>query len=157
MINERHSIKNAEAINILFPEINISNTQLSLIYEASEELHNINIKERIMSFLIIKDALDITVYVNSSIYFKMADFNRTKFVELEDEFRKYVTKLETKETGKIFWIFSQIAHYTPNEEEIKREKKRVAMIGKGNRTLKDNFEVEVEEYRETYRKQTTKS
>ncbi len=149
-VNERLSIKASETINILFPPIQSNQTQLLLIYEASEELHAIDIKERIVSFLIIKGAVDITAYVNTSIYFKMTNFKRPELVELEKEFKNYVAALEVKHNGKIFWLFNEIANYAPSEEEIKLGKKRTAMIGTCNRTLKDNFEGIVKAHRDVY-------
>ena len=152
MLNERLSILEDEEIIVDFPRIPKSQFQYLLIYEATESLHKIKIKEKIIDFLIDKGADNITAHVNSSIYFTLDKNIYTEFKKLNAEFTKHITPLETSSRGKLFWVFNQISYYTFKSEP---DLKGSAMIGKGNKTLKDIFEGEVLNMREKKKKPKT--
>lgn len=149
IINERMSIVSDEAMNIYFPQIISSNSQLVLLYEASKELHKATIKDKIVEFLIIQNAQRITAYVNSSMYFRLSNVTSKRLVKLNNDFKLFVEPLEKLHKGKLFWIFNELATYTLSDEEEAKGIERVAMLGRGNRSLKDNFEADVSQLKLT--------
>ncbi|MES2395480.1 MAG: hypothetical protein V4549_05735 [Bacteroidota bacterium] len=139
-INERLAIKDDEGIKILFPTIENNQMQLLLIYEASESLHNKDLKDEIVKFLIKKGAKDIAVYVNSSIYFKLpGTYSKVALRILNDEFEIHIAKFESKHKGKIFWIFNYILKYGKVNQTF-------GIAGRGNKTFYDNFIENLEKF-----------
>ena len=152
IINERLSILEDEEIKISLPRIPGDQFQYLLIYEASKSLHTIGIKEKIVDFLIDKEAENITVYVNSSIYFTLNKTGDLEFKKLNKEFAEFILPLETTHNGKLFWVFNQLIHYKYKKEPDLRAS---AIIGKGNKSLKDQFEGEVQQLRTKKREPKT--
>lgn len=131
LLLERYSLKEDAEMKILLPEIKSEETQLLLIYEASEEMHHNNFRKSVVTFLDSKGAMDIKAYMNSSIYFKLKGrVSSKRLVELESEFRVFVETLQAIYEGKAFWIFNIIGRY--NTE-------RLGMVGKGNFSFMQRF------------------
>ena len=135
IILERLSIKNDPNKDIDFSDIDVNKVPVLLIYEMSKELHGKGIIDSIIEFLIGKGAEDFERVVNTSIYFNMdGPGTKAKLKKLNQDFETFITEIEQKYDGKIFWVFNYVGLFTKNKKHDS-----IAMVGRGNLSLYQHF------------------
>src|ERR1700741_3148276 len=74
--NNKDTLNDKEVEDIRFEPGDLTSLKCLLIYNATEDLHDKNIRDIIILFLIAYDANKLESYINTSIYFELIEDTR---------------------------------------------------------------------------------